>query len=105
MPQPQNSGSDFDDADVARAYANRPPYPPALIAALAELATGRGRALDLGCGPGKLAIPLADCFQEVWAVDLSAPMIAAGRAADAGAHAGLRWIHGRTEDLDAPDAG
>lgn len=104
MAQPKNSGEDFDDADVARAYANRPPYPPALIEALGRLASGPGRALDLGCGPGKLAIPLADRFDEVWAVDLSASMVAAGRAMDAGAHPNLRWIHGRSEDLEAPDA-
>lgn len=103
MAQPTNSGEDFDDADVARAYANRAPYPPALIEALAGLASGRARALDIGSGPGKLAIPLADRFDEVWAADLSSPMIAAGQAADAGAHPGLRWIHGPIEDLDAPD--
>jgi ubiquinone/menaquinone biosynthesis C-methylase UbiE len=103
VSQPKNSGNDFDDADVARAYANRAAYPPALFEALAELAGERTRALDLGCGPGKLAIPLADRFDEVWAVDLSGPMIGAGRAADAGAHPNLRWIHGRTEDLDTRD--
>jgi len=42
-------GKAFDDLDVARAYANRAPYPPELIARLAELAPRHGTALDLGC--------------------------------------------------------
>jgi len=87
----ENTGLEFDDADVARAYLKRPSYPDALLDRLAELAPRRGHALDLGCGPGKLARPLADRFAAVTAIDPSAPMIAQGQALDAGRHRNIRW--------------
>ena len=34
-----------------------------------------GRALDFGCGVGRLTIPLAQCFDEVTAVDISPAML------------------------------
>ena len=37
------------------------------------------RALDLGCGPGTIAIPLSNIVGEVVAVDPDADMIAEGR--------------------------
>ena len=85
-------GQAFNDLDVARAYANRAPYPPELFRRLGELAPNRNRALDLGCGPGKLARPLADMFAKVEAVDPATPMIAVGRELDAGAHANIAWM-------------
>lgn len=85
-------GQAFDDLDVARAYANRAPYPPELFERLGERAPRRGLALDLGCGPGKLARPLADRFDHVHAVDPAAPMIAVGRDLDAGAHPNIAWF-------------
>ena len=91
-------GKAFDDLDVARAYANRAPYPPELIARLAELAPRHVTALDLGCGPGKLARPLADMFERVDAVDPAAPMIAAGRDVDAGVHRNIDWVVATAED-------
>ncbi|HSV02129.1 MAG TPA: class I SAM-dependent methyltransferase [Phenylobacterium sp.] len=93
-------GSEFADADVVGSYANRTPYPAALCERLAALTPARGRALDLGCGPGKLAIPLADLFGEIVAVDPSRAMIAAARAADAGRHGAIRWVLSLVEDAD-----
>lgn len=85
-------GQAFDDLDVARAYANRAPYPAELFNRLCELAPRQGLALDLGCGPGKLARPLADQFGQVHAVDPAAPMIAVGLELDAGAHRNIAWF-------------
>ena len=85
-------GQAFDDLDVARAYANRAPYPAKLFNRLGELTPRRGLALDLGCGPGKLARPLADLFDQVHAVDPAAPMIAVGRDLDAGDHPNIAWF-------------
>ena len=96
----QNTGLEFDDADVAGAYLKRPPYPAALLDRLAELAPGRRHALDLGCGPGKLARPLADRFAAVTAIDPSAPMIAQGQALDAGRHPNIRWLCAPAETAD-----
>jgi len=96
----QNTGLEFDDADVARAYLKRPPYPNALLDRLAELPPQRGHALDLGCGPGKLARPLADRFAAVTAIDPSAPMIAVGQAVDAGRHRNIRWACAPAETAD-----
>jgi len=91
QPERRVVASAFADADVARCYAARPPYAPALYEFLLGQVAGRGRALDLGCGPGKIAIVLAGHFAEVVALDPSAAMIAAGRAADAGWHGGIAW--------------
>lgn len=91
QPERRATASAFADADVARCYAARPPYAPALYAFLLGQVAGRGRALDLGCGPGKIAIVLADHFAEVVALDPSAAMIEAGQAADAGRHGGIAW--------------
>lgn len=91
----------FEDADVARCYTHRPPYAPALYDLLLENIPGRRRALDLGCGPGKIAIVLADHFAEVTALDPSGAMIEAGRRADAGRHGNITWAHMRAEDINA----
>lgn len=42
------------------------------------------RVLDIGCGAGRNAVPLADAGFDVIGVDRSAPMLAAARARDAG---------------------
>ncbi len=95
----QAAGAVFADADVVRCYAHRPPYAPALYKALLSKVEGRDRALDLGCGPGKIAIVLADHFAEVTALDPAAGMIEAGRRADAGRHGNILWTQQRAEDL------
>ena len=90
----------FDDADVARCYAHRPPYAPALFDCLLAKVKGRGRALDLGCGPGNVAIVLADHFAEVTALDPAIHMIEAARRAEAGRHDNIVWANIRAEDVD-----
>ena len=99
-----NTGAEFADEDVVRAYVHRTDYPPALHDRLLDLAPGRERLLDLGCGPGKLARALAPHFTEALAIDPSRAMLALGRQLDAGAHPNIRWIEAAAEDvrLDAP---
>src|SRR5206468_2634456 len=70
--------------DAAQFYAPfRPPYAPeALDHATARLGLTRdSRALDLGCGPGTLSIPLSRRVGEVVAVDIDPRMLACARDA------------------------
>jgi len=93
---------------TAEYYAQyRPPYPQALVDDLLGRAgvSGERPLLDLACGPGRLAIPLASRFREVWAVDIEPEMIAVGRgiAARRGI-TNIRWQTGRAEDVEAEPA-
>ncbi|GGK90279.1 methyltransferase [Sphaerisporangium melleum] len=64
-----------------------------------ELSLGaRSRVLDLGCGPGTLAIPLSRYAGTVTAVDPSDDMLAEGARE---APAGIRWIRGDSGRLAA----
>lgn len=84
----------------------RPPYSPQLEAVLAEELglDGRGRLLDVGCGPGILTVRLAHLFERAVGLDPDAGMIAEGRRA-AGDMAGISWIRARAEDLPAAAPG
>ena len=93
-------GKVFDDPDIVRCYRCRPPYSPGLYDFLLERTRGRGRALDLGCGPGKIARVLADRFEVVDAVDSAAGMLALGRELDAGAHANIAWTEASAEEAE-----
>jgi SAM-dependent methyltransferase len=87
-------------AEAAPYYRFRAPYPPACfhyLRAACELDATR-RVLDLGCGPGTLAIPLSRIAGEVVAVDPDSGMLAQGRADSAGAR-NISWLRGRAEDL------
>ncbi len=85
---------------TAQFYARfRPGYPAGLLALLAERAglDGTGRLLDLGCGTGNVAIPLAAYVEEVVAVDVEPEMLAQARKA---APANVRMVEARAEDVD-----
>lgn len=74
--------ADFPDhfSDRAGRYAeHRPTYPPALAAALTELAPGRGLAWDAGCGPGRLTRRLAPHFRRVVGTDASRAQLVGAR--------------------------
>ncbi|MFJ2651479.1 class I SAM-dependent methyltransferase [Streptomyces sp. NPDC087420] len=81
----------------------RLPYAPGLPDVLAEALTldGRGRLLDVGCGPGTLALSLAHLFGEVVGVDPDHGMVAeAGRrAGEVGIAERTRWVLARAEEL------
>ena len=90
---------------TAESYARfRPPYPRELLDDLRHRAgiTGEGRLLDLACGPGRMALPLATNFSEVCAVDQEPEMIEVGRAqAEQQGLSNIRWLVGRAEDVEA----
>ncbi|GAA2938423.1 MULTISPECIES: class I SAM-dependent methyltransferase [Streptomycetaceae] len=102
-------GWEWDDtlfAGTAAYYRRgRLPYAPGLVDVLAEVLEldGQGRLIDVGCGPGTLALDLAPLFGEVVGVDPDKGMIAeAGRGAAERSVAGkARWVWARAEDLPA----
>ncbi len=87
----------------ARYYLEgRLPYAPGLADALArELGLdGRGRLIDIGCGPGIVALELAALFEEVVGVDADADMIdEAAREAQRRGVGNGRWLTLRAEEL------
>jgi SAM-dependent methyltransferase len=100
-------GAQFQDAAIVAAYHHRPPYPAEVFALLAGLITDPPRhVLDVGCGTGYVARPLAALVDRVDALDPSAAMLAAGQQAPGGDAPNLRWILGYAEDalLDPPYA-
>jgi len=67
----------------------RKPYAPALADALAEHLhlDGRGRLLDVGCGPGTVALFFAHLFEGVIGVDPDPGMLAEAQRAGTAAAA------------------
>ncbi len=89
----------------ARYYVRgRLPYPPQLadVLAAALQLDGLGRLLDVGCGPGVIALRLAHLFAQVVGVDADAEMLAeAERGAAEHGIANARWVQALAEDLPA----
>ncbi|WJR80259.1 class I SAM-dependent methyltransferase [Bradyrhizobium sp. NP1] len=81
----------------------RPPYPPEFFRAVAQqLELSRRHALiDLGTGPGLLALGFAPYVGRIVGVDPEPGMIAAARAAAARAGRDLTLIEGKAEALPA----
>ncbi len=89
---------------TARTYAAyREPYPETFFAAVAEALgfTGREALIDLGVGPGLLALGFAPRVGHVVGVDPEPAMIAEARQAAADAGVALTLIEGRAEDVEA----
>ena len=88
---------------AARFYTSgRPVYPPLLAARVAALVGGleQGRVLDLGTGPGFLAVDFASYAAEVIGVDPEPAMLeVAERNADAAGRR-IRFLRGTAETLD-----
>ena len=80
-PKPEYTGATraeradtFQQVGVAESYRFRPQYPSELIDLLVPLAGSKEprSVLDVGCGTGDLAWPMASLVERVDAVDLSA---------------------------------
>lgn len=63
-------------ADVARYYDRSPHHPDDLGFYVGQLASPDARVLELGCGTGRVTIPLAAHCAAIWGVDSSPAMIA-----------------------------
>ncbi len=80
----------------------RDPYPPGFADVLRDACglDGTGVLLDLGCGTGHVAIPIAPLFDRVVAVDPDPEMLAEGArcASGAGVH-NIEWLQATAEDF------
>jgi len=84
----------------------RPSYPSALETVLRDQfgLDGTGRLLDLGCGPGPVAIRRAHLFDRVVAMDPESEMLAEGQAAAERAEvSNIEWRRGSSEDASCTE--
>ncbi len=89
---------------AARYYLDgRPAYPSKLIRRVATHChlTGASRVLDLGCGPGPLAMAFAEMAAEVVAVDPDQALLDAGREAARRSGRAVTFRLGSSYDLSA----
>ena len=89
---------------TARTYAaHREPYPPRFFAAVADALhlAGSEALIDLGTGPGLLALGFAPYVGRILGVDPEPAMIAEARRAAAAAKVEFPLIEGRAEDVPA----
>ncbi|MFD9499979.1 class I SAM-dependent methyltransferase [Streptomyces sp. NPDC060035] len=101
------AGWEWDDtlfSGAATYYRRgRLPYAPGLVDVLTEVLQldGQGRLIDVGCGPGTLALSLADLFGEIVGVDPDSGMIAEAtrEAAERGVTGKALWVQDRAEEL------
>ncbi len=103
MPEGWEWDATLFSGSAAYYQRGRLPYAPGLSELLAETLAldGRGRLLDVGCGPGILALSLSHLFGEVVGVDPDKDMIneAERQAVQAGLAGKTRWIRARAEQL------
>ncbi len=104
IPKPKHLGPEyadqFNDESVADAYVNYPPYPAEVFEVLNSLIRDEPRiVLDMGCGTGDVARPLAPLVERVEAVDQSAAMIEIGKAREGGDRANIRWVCESAEEF------
>jgi SAM-dependent methyltransferase len=84
--------------------AGRPAYAPRLIGRVARLCEllPWHRVIDIGCGPGQLALAFAPLVREVVGVDPEPAMLRAAAAAAEDARAvNIDWFEGSSYDLGA----
>jgi ubiquinone/menaquinone biosynthesis C-methylase UbiE len=107
------SRESLDDPEVARAFGRVAAMPQMqllrwFVARRAVAMTGRGEAVDLGCGPGQFAIELARRSPglHVTGIDLSDEMLTQGRdnARRAGVAGRVSFRQGAAQQIPFPDA-
>jgi SAM-dependent methyltransferase len=88
--------------------SGRPAYSRELVQTLAAEVglDGSGRLLDVGCGPGVLALALADLFEETIGIDPDVQMLIEGmRRAEKKAADNIWWGQARAEKIADFDFG
>jgi len=90
---------------VAENYLFRPPYSPEVFSTLLGLISLSSRTvLDVGCGPGKIALGLVNHVKRVDAIDASIEMLNVAKRLSGAATSKIRWIDATMEQapLDPP---
>jgi SAM-dependent methyltransferase len=84
----------------------REPYPPNFFAQIAERLALRGgeKLLDIGCGPGLLAIGFAPFIGRATGVDPELAMITAAKVAAEEAGVALSLVHGQIEHFSTAES-
>ncbi len=87
---------------ISHYVVGRPAYSMRLVERLARKTglSASSRALDLGCGPGSLTLPLARFSGTTIGIDPDAAMIAAARQSAEAAGLAVEWRVGSSLDLD-----
>jgi SAM-dependent methyltransferase len=101
------AGSPWSRPETVAGFAASPPNATLLDFARHELQrVTQGCVVDLGCGAGRNAIPLAEQGWTVLGVDLSLPMLEAARSRTAGTslHARTQFVLAPMESLPIADA-
>ncbi|MEV0596989.1 class I SAM-dependent methyltransferase [Nonomuraea cavernae] len=104
MPDGWRWDSTLFQGSAAYYERGRLPYAPGFAGTLATALglDGRGRLLDVGCGPGIVTLALARFFAEAVGVDPDEDMLAeAERQAKRRGVTNARWVAARAEDLPA----
>lgn len=101
------AGTPWSDPATVAGFATGRPNPVLMQFAGRELSRdGTLRVLDVGCGAGRNAIPLADLGTEVIGLDLSLAMLQAAcrRARADGPRGRTAWVMSRADCLPLADA-
>lgn len=85
------------------AARTRPEWDARIMADLAEFLPPNQRILDVGCGYGRIAVPLALAGHQVSGLDLSEALIRAARSRATAAGAAIEFVVGSMADLPYPD--
>lgn len=104
MPDGWRWDSTLFRGSAAHYERGRLPYAPDLARTLAAVLglDGRGRLLDVGCGPGIVTLAMAPYVAEVIGVDPDEDMLAqAARQAGLRGVDNARWVAARAEELPA----
>jgi SAM-dependent methyltransferase len=102
MPQGWEWDETLFRGSAAYYVRGRLPYPRGLTDAFVHALQldGRGRLLDVGCGPGLVALSLAHLFEETVGLDADADMLVEAQRVAAEARVrNARWVHARAEQL------
>lgn len=88
---------------AAHYWSGRPPYAPQLVLEVAHVIglSSADRVLDLGCGPGQLAIGFAFFCGRVVAMDPEPEMLAIAGQFAAGLAPNIAFVRGSSYDLSA----